>query len=166
MHYLVDGYNLLFRFLKANPLEKTRQAMIEELNTAVSELNLSVTLVFDGGKDSLPPTLRHHFKAIELIYTTGDASADHYILETVQEAHQPKNLTIITNDRELSSRCKREGAAILPIDTFIAFLTHKRQKKIKRTPRPDFPFADSQKELKRLLTLFEERLKEHEEDLF
>ncbi len=55
MHYLVDGYNLLFRFLKANPLEKTRQAMIEELNTAVSELNLSVTLVFDGGKDSLHP---------------------------------------------------------------------------------------------------------------
>lgn len=160
MHYLIDGYNLLFRVLKkTRDLEKSRQALIEELNEAVITLNAPVTLVFDGAKGSLPPTLRRHFKAIELVYTTGGQSADSYILEEVELARNPKALTVVSNDKELQTRCHNVGTEQLSIDAFLRFLLRKKNKKLKE-PEREYSFTESKKELDRLLTLFEEKLKE------
>ena len=49
MHYLVDGYNLLFRrkHLQDN-LQSSREALIRELNDKIMALHLDVTLVFDA----------------------------------------------------------------------------------------------------------------------
>jgi hypothetical protein len=162
MHYLIDGYNLLFRVLKkTRDLERSRQALIEELNEAVVALNAPVTLVFDGAKDSLPPTLRRHFKAIELVYTTSGQSADTYILEEVELARNPKALTVVSNDRELQTKCRNVGTEQLSIDAFLHFLLRKKNKKLQE-PEREYPFTESKKELDRLLTLFEERLKEEQ----
>jgi predicted RNA-binding protein with PIN domain len=160
MRYLVDAYNLLFRTLKKQrSLEKSRQQMIEELNGAISYLNLQVTLVFDGAEEHLSHSSRRHYDAIELVYTSKGKTADEYISEEVIHARSASQITVVTNDRELSMRCRSHRAKILTIDEFIGFILKKKSRK-KRTSKPKRDFKDSSSELARLLIIFEKKLLE------
>jgi predicted RNA-binding protein with PIN domain len=159
MHYLVDAYNLLFRSLKKRgPLEKIRQKLIAELNEAISQLNLQVTLVFDGAEENLPHPSRGHFDAIELIYTSKKQTADEYIANEVALSRTPAQITVVTNDRELAARCRLQRAKIQTIDQFLSFLTKKKLKKKKLASNRERAFRDSDPEIARLLQIFEKKL--------
>jgi predicted RNA-binding protein with PIN domain len=159
MHYLIDAYNLLFRSLKKRgPLQKTRQHLIEEINEEVSQLKLSVTLVFDGADDSLPHPTRGHFDAVEIVYTSKKQTADEYIFEEASYSRTPAQITVVTNDRELAAKCRLLNTKILTIDQFLAFLMKKKAKKKKQSVSRDRVFRDSDPELARLLILFEKKL--------
>jgi predicted RNA-binding protein with PIN domain len=157
MHYLVDAYNLLFRTLKKRgSLEKSRQILIAELNNLISTLSLYVTLVFDGADEHLPS--RGHYDAIEIIYTSKSQTADEYIFNEVKHSRTPDQIIVVTNDRELSGKCRQHLAQTLTIDTFLHLLSKKRTKKKRKTSPP--AFRDSDRELARLLILFEKRMLE------
>jgi predicted RNA-binding protein with PIN domain len=161
MHYLVDAYNLLFRTLKkGGPLEKSRQSLIEELNEIVSELNLHVSLVFDGAEEYLPLPSRRHFNAIEIVYTSKHQTADEYIAEEVVLSPSPAQFIVVTNDRELSRRCHQHRAKTLTIDEFLNFLSKKKTKKKRLNPPGHRVFRDSDPEIARLLMIFEKRMLE------
>lgn len=167
MHYLVDAYNLLFRILKKRgPLEKNRQKLIAELNEEISQLKLQVTLVFDGAGEHLPHPTRGHFDATELVYTSKSQTADEYIAEEVSLSRTPAEITVVTNDRELSSRCRAYRAKILTIDQFLDFLMKKKTKKKRTVSPPARTFRDSDPEISRLLMIFEKRMLENFKDLF
>ncbi len=160
MHYLVDAYNLLFRTLKKRgSLEKSRQLLIEELNEIISQLNLHVTLVFDGAEEHLPLPTRGHFDAIEIIYTSKNQTADEYIYGEITHARTPAQMTVVTNDRELSGRCHQNRAKTMTIDEFLHFLKKKKTKKKHSSHRSSArTFRDSDPEIARLLIIFEKRL--------
>ena len=161
MHYLIDGYNLLFRILKkCGSLEKERQLLIRELNDAVSHLKLNVTLVFDGSQEFPFSVSRGHFESLEIVYTPKHQSADDYILEEVNSARAPQHLIIVTNDRELKGKCHQMRAKIMTIDQFLSSLVQKRQKKKRREIDQEAAFRESQPELSRLLIIFEKKLLE------
>ncbi len=161
MHYLVDAYNLLFRTLKKrSSLEKSRQSLIEELNTAVAELNLHVTLVFDGAEEHLPLPTRGHYDATEIVYTSKAQTADEYIYEEVTLSQSPAQLTVVTNDRELSGRCHQHRAQTMTIDEFLHFLSKKKIKKKRLKTSHERTFGDSDPEITRLLLIFEKRMLE------
>ena len=144
MKYLVDAYNLLFRALKKRgSLEKSRQQMIQELNEAVSHLNFQVTLVFDGAEEHFPHPSRGHFDAIELVYTPKNKTADEYISEEVINSKSPSQITVVTNDRELSLRCRSHRAKTQTIDEFIRFVSKKRSKKKRTSSSPERSFKAS-----------------------
>src|ERR1700722_7718669 len=159
MHYLVDAYNLLFRTLKKRgSLEKSRQVLIEELHDLASTLNLHVTLVFDGADEHLPLASRGHYDIIEIIYTSKSQTADEYIFEEVKHSRNPTQVTVVTNDRELSGRCRQRRAHTLTIDAFLQLLSKKRTKKKRK--HSSQPFRDSDPEIARLLMIFEKRMLE------
>lgn len=159
MHYLIDAYNLLFRASKkTGSLEKSRQKMIEELNEAISNTKLHVTLVFDGAEQHLPYSSRGHFDALELVYTPKSMSADEYISEEVINSSSPSQITVVTNDRELSIRCRNHRAKTQTIDAFIAFLTKKKTKAKTALSTPIF--KESKFEFTRLLLIFEKKMLE------
>lgn len=161
MHYLVDAYNLLFRSLKKRgPLEKIRQKLILEVNEIVSQLNLQVTLVFDGADEHLPHFSRGHFDTLQIVYTSKNKTADEYISEEVGLSKTPTSITVVTNDRELAHRCKMYRAKIQTIDQFLAFLMKKKAKKKKLPTKPARTFHDSDPEIARLLTIFEKKVLE------
>lgn len=161
MHYLIDGYNLLFRLLKKKgSLEKVRQELITELNDLVSELKMQVTLVFDGAQEHLLPLSRGHYDALEIIYTHKEQTADEFILEYLNLARSPGQFTIVTNDRELSGKSHQLGAKILNIDAFVNALQKKKKKKKVRESNPEIHFRDSTPEIARLLIVFEKKLLE------
>jgi predicted RNA-binding protein with PIN domain len=161
MHYLIDAYNLLFRTLKkCKSLEKSRRFLIEELNTAISQLHLHVTLVFDGAEK--PPSLatRGHFDAIEIVYTPRGQTADEYIAQEVSLSRSPAQYTVVTNDRPLALRCRQYRAKTQTIDEFLLFLFKKKIKKKRRTSSREEAFRDSDPQIARLLMIFEKRMLE------
>src|SRR4051794_8621543 len=76
MHYLIDGYNILFRLLHgSDDLQSQRQAFIYDLNKKISLINLDVSIVFDstfqiGGRS------RTHYDALEILYSAEGETAD------------------------------------------------------------------------------------------
>jgi predicted RNA-binding protein with PIN domain len=159
MRYLIDAYNLLFRTQKKKgPLEKNRQSLIEELNELTSKLNLHATLVFDGAEEHLRLPSRGHYDALEIIYTTKGQSADEYIFDEVRAAKSPSQLTVVSNDRELTGRCRQHRAKTLTIDEFLHSLVKKKAKKKRLSASSPKTFRDSDPEIARLLAIFEKRM--------
>ncbi|HSX03205.1 MAG TPA: NYN domain-containing protein [Rhabdochlamydiaceae bacterium] len=160
MHYFIDGYNFLFRLSKKKlPLEKKRGLLLVTLNEEIGKLGLNATIVFDSKEKYQDAPTRGHLDALEIIYTTRNESADDYILKAIEEATHPQNETVVSSDRELTGRSKQLGAKILSIEEFIAFIMRKKEKK-KKLLSPLRAFKDSEKEIERLLKIFEERFKD------
>lgn len=163
MRYLIDGYNLLFRIAKpGRALEKKRAALIEELNQVIDDFKLKATVVFDGSHPSFSHAMRHHFAALEIIYTYQNLSADQYIIEEVDSARRPEEIIVITSDRGLAQTCKNLGAKTQTIEAFVLSLKKKttKQKKRQKESRPEAAFKDSHAEINRLLAIFEKKLNE------
>ncbi len=163
MRYLIDGYNLLFRIAKpGSALEKKRESLIVELNRVISDFKLKVIVVFDGSHPGLSHVMRHHFDALEIIYTYQNLSADEYIIEEVHSTRRPEEILVITSDRGLSQTCKNLGAKTQSIETFISSLKKKnfRKKKKQKETASEASFKDSSAEITRLLAIFEKKLKE------
>ena len=163
MHYLVDAYNLLFRMQKkTTKLEDCRKLLIEQINEAASQLNLTITLVFDGADIHLSHSLRAHFDAVALVYTPEHQTADEYIIQEVTESRHPSQITVVSNDRELIQKCRLHKAQAQTIETFFGMLIKKEKKQKKWQSVPGTSYSGSTSELARLLAIFEKRLKEQE----
>lgn len=158
VHYLIDGYNLLFRLAKSSStLKKKRVELIEKLNELVSSLSLHATIIFDGAEPHSTLPSREHFDAIEIVYTTIGLSADAFILEKIESATRPQQFTVVTNDRSLALSSRAHKAKTLSVEKFLAFLIKKRKKHRKKTSIAR-PLRDTDTEISRLLQIFEKRL--------
>jgi predicted RNA-binding protein with PIN domain len=159
VHYYIDGYNFLFRLSKKHfPLEKKRQEILIILNRLFKALKLKATIVFDSSDQSREYASRSHFDFLEVVYTTKNQSADDYILQEIHGCEFPKQKMVVSSDRELTGRCKQKGANVLSIEEFIEFIVKKKGKQ-KKSSSAQGIFQTSEEELNRLLTIFEDRLK-------
>ncbi len=148
MHYYIDAYNLLFKLqIKSSSLQKQREALLTTLKP-YSSLNL--TLVFDGHEICE----RSHFGDLEVIYTQGE-TADDYIIKEIENSPKPSSHTVVTSDRPLATTAKNLGAKILSIPEFLTLISKKGKKKqVEKT------FTETPAEIKRLLAIFEKKLKD------
>lgn len=157
--YLIDGYNFLFRLAKSRTAFQTKRLQfIEDLNELASSLGLNATVVFDNADPLSRLPSRGHFDTLEIIYTTKELSADAYILEKVHASKHPERITVVTSDRDLAMGCKALKSKILSVEAFVAFLTKKKKARMKKTAAKTRPLRDSDREIERLLRIFEERL--------
>jgi hypothetical protein len=153
MHYFVDGYNLLFRLAKdeTKPLQNKREILL----AALASFKLNLSIVFDSALARHGAQERGHWQDIEIVYTELGQSADAYIKQQIMDSPTPRQETVITSDRELARICKHLGAHVQSIETFVGKLNNKKLKM--RKPKVH-PFKESDKEIERLLKIFEERL--------
>lgn len=157
MHYYIDGYNLLFRITKNYEALKTHQKQILlALNSWVTQLNLEVTIVFDGRQKDPKEAIRGHLDHLEIIYTPQGQTADAYILHALEESQNLNEETVVSSDRELTGIAKQKGAQILSIEQFLSNLVKKRKKKEPLKKR----FQDSEANIQRLKEIFETKLKD------
>jgi len=165
MHYFIDGYNLLFRLLgDPRPLQKNRQQIIASINERIAELKLNVTLVFDGSRQGESEGTRGHYDALEIIYTSKTTSADDYILDEIQSSARASQETVVTSDMDLARRCKSLGAKTQTIEGFLAWIAKKKKKiKSRKTQSVQKAFKDTDRNIARLLELFEKKLLEEED---
>jgi len=161
MHYLVDGYNFLFR-LNADPknLTERRQQLINDLGTKAQLLNLQVTLVFDSQYQQGEST-RSHYKELEILFTSYGETADDRIIEEVQAAAKPKQIVVVTSDKKLAWFARRCEAQTQSIEDFNTWL-EKRYRNLyrgKKEKKEQSPGTKLETDIDRWLRLFEERHK-------
>lgn len=119
MHYLIDGYNLLFRVVgQPCSLRQERERLIEILDTFAENLNLDITIVFDSafyeGESS-----RSHFHSLEIVFTSLGETADEYIIDFLHFVKASRNEIIVTSDKSLARISRSLGASTLSIEKFM-----------------------------------------------
>lgn len=161
--YWIDGYNLLFYLDEAEHLEKKRDILLKQLNELVSKANIDAIVVFDGSKEFT----KTQFHNLEVIYTPPGQTADDYIVEDI-EAKRKKggHLFVVSNDKHLGVSARLLKAKVLKLPQFFNLLIKKANK-----PKGVVPPSTSSnakvdirdREIDRLVKIFEERLKLYEE---
>jgi len=173
MHYIVDGYNLLFRLRgKRNNLDSLRRDFIQEMDQKAELLKLDMTIVFDGHFSEGAKT-RTHYRNLEIIYSPHGESADELILAELASSLDVRHEVIVTSDRDLAYRAKKLHAKTERAEDFYRTLQERYQKRskkkvaqkgVKKASSP--PVATEGKEdpetVEHYQKIFEERLKEEE----
>jgi predicted RNA-binding protein with PIN domain len=127
LHYLIDGYNLLFKlFHDKVSLKEQREYLISYLRDSIPS-NCRYTLVFDAHL-SLGDEIRTHTKDLEVLYTSEKETADEWILSRVERG-KGKLFVVVTSDKVLAHACRHLGATIETASSFLKRLSPKEEKK-------------------------------------
>lgn len=132
MRYYVDGYNLMFRLLRAGEdLQKQREQVIRDLNLKAGFLELEVTLVFDS-KYQAGAAERVRVEHLDVLYTNEGETADECILEELT-GHQE---TVVTCDRKLAYLSRLKLAKTESVTEFMLWLNKRYKNKIRHLKNP------------------------------
>ncbi|MGE5346785.1 MAG: NYN domain-containing protein, partial [Acidithiobacillales bacterium] len=93
---LVDGNNVMGRFGGGN-----RQGLVAELCEVARRKRKKLTVVFDGPPEAGRPKVQS-FGDVTVVYAA-PRSADEEIVRRIREARDPRGVTVVTDDRALSS---------------------------------------------------------------
>ncbi|MFI5344556.1 MAG: NYN domain-containing protein [Chlamydiales bacterium] len=135
-HYIIDGYNWLFRILNSkqeDTLKIERERIIRELSSKLSMAGMEATLVFDSHFNPCPAE-RSTSKGIAIYFTDGGQTADEYILEFIKYASRPQDYTIVTSDHRLAWAVRQKQGHSLSIQEFKKMLDRIYLKK--QHPKP------------------------------
>ncbi len=159
MHYIIDAYNLLF-FLtdKINPVEKTREDLIDSLTSDLENLKIKASLVFDSGtthQAHFPHT--HERSSVEIVFSPHGICADRFILEILDQSKNTKDITVVTSDQSLQKQCKQRFAKTQSIESFLKYLNKRHRK---NHTLPEKPHTQDQAYQDYLHGIFQKRLDE------
>lgn len=121
IEYLIDGYNLLRarsegqRRSGPGNLEKERQSLLAWINGGIDS-DVDTTVVFDSSaRRRLDETAVDH---IRVLFAGGYENADELIREICRKHSHPKQLVVVSDDREVAAAAKRRGAKSIGCDAF------------------------------------------------
>ncbi|MEM8629220.1 MAG: NYN domain-containing protein [Chlamydiota bacterium] len=154
MHYLVDGYNVLFSISQSEDLQKKREAFLANLDEHAASFSSIMTVVFDGHHRLGEESGYQYFADFLVIFSPGTQTADEYILETLFASSCPSSFTVITEDRGLTRQVKSGGGHVRGVRWFLHWIV-KKSRVPKEKPDEDSPFHRE-----RLRRLFEKEIEE------
>lgn len=130
MHYIIDGYNLLFRMLTEGvDLQEKRQNFIKNLNKKVQLTNIHVTIVFDSNERTFE-SLVSHYKALAIQFTSKGVTADDWIIDRIKRSTKPENKTVVTSDKSLSRSVKSYHGKTETVEQFVSELNQRYKNKV------------------------------------
>jgi len=129
IHYLLDGYNIIYQMPTLNlaKLEDQRCHLVHfvERYSPQGSPNNGVTIVFDGNKEAFG---RMTSSAAKIIFSQ-NGSADDMIRNIVEQASQTKNIIVVTDDRELQYAVRALGAKTRRVKVFLSQAKSANKKK-------------------------------------
>jgi predicted RNA-binding protein with PIN domain len=127
MHYIIDGYNIINSsdIFSAHDLEGRRNKLFEfiQFNRPYRSFRNSVTIVFDcksGNPYESYGYNKLYIEGIKVIFSCGTASADDIIVDIVNEADNPYDITVVTNDKGIRRRTAPSGAKHESVEIFLS----------------------------------------------
>lgn len=161
MLYYLDGYNILFFLAHSKQsLKIQRHFLIEYLHKQFKKFRLSGVLVFDGTHRKDEESGLSYKSPLIIAYASKGQSADAYIIEQIELAQNPRQITVVTDDQGLTRHTRSHGAKAQSNAAFLIFLRKKSEKsKIKTKPEVN----ETPQNIRRLIQIFEERM-QNEED--
>lgn len=119
LHFILDGYNLIkqdtrlaFLRLEAGRLALLKQIQAKDLRGSPKNC---VTVVFDG---QIAATQESFSCGIKVVYTSAE-TADDWIKRFVEDSPAPKNIVVVTDDKDIRHFVRACGAAILGSREFL-----------------------------------------------
>lgn len=131
--YLIDGYNLLFRTLRARgseDLKYERQRLVEELGEKLRISGIDAALIFDS-YHQVGPRERFFQSGLDVHYTDEKQTADDYILEWLRLAKRPQDHIVVTSDRGLARSAAGKGTRVQSTEAFKSMLERIYLKKLR-----------------------------------
>ena len=118
-HFLLDGYNIVkqtspFCDLAVDVARERFIRAIEKYQPQGSRRN-PVTVIFDGRPGNVDPILSVSVKVL----FSYDESADDRIKDLVKSSDNPRNIVVVTDDREIQYHVKGLGASVWPVKAFL-----------------------------------------------
>ena len=119
LHYIIDGYNIIKHniFPHRNDMHESHKALINiirDKKLSGSAKN-KVTIVFDGSGDISTYVQSYPY---EIIFSKNE-SADSKIKKLVSAAKNPKEIVVVSDDREIAFFIRAVGAKPLSVNEFM-----------------------------------------------
>ena len=110
MAIIVDGYNVLHtsRWLRSAWKGVDRSGLCRLLGTLARHTGEKITVVFDAmpSEPNLGPTKASN---IEVIFSGHGRTADDVIIQMVNNSTGPRDLTVVSSDRQIKAAARRRG---------------------------------------------------------
>ncbi len=130
MHYIIDGYNLLFRILtKGEDLASQRQHIIESLNRKIQVIGIDVSIVFDSNYNITEST-KSHYNHLEIQFTSKGITADDWIINLIKRSKIPEHAIVVTSDKRLSVQIRQLLGKTETVEEFVTQLNKRYKNKI------------------------------------
>lgn len=135
LHYILDGYNILKQVSRLTDIKikDGRLGLIKMLMMSRQLKKQAISLVFDGFDDSQGEKVRQDFKVL----FSGSSSADDKIRAMVQHHQSPRQLVVVTDDKEIIFIVKKLGANTLKVADFLFWISGARAEANKAAERPE-----------------------------
>jgi predicted RNA-binding protein with PIN domain len=117
MHYLVDGYNYLHRarLFDATRLEALRLALARRIGALLSATDRA-TIFWDArGGAPRGAAVREAVGRVEMVYCRGGEGADGAIRAYLRVAAAPRDVCVISDDREVAGTARQHRALVLAV---------------------------------------------------
>jgi hypothetical protein len=136
MLFIFDGYNLLRQVEKMEGWEKlTDSGMCMMISQYLRRVNATGEVVFDGiGPPEKGPF--ENLPRLEVIFSGRRSDADSIILDKISLNSAPKNLFLVSSDRELQAAAKKRKAGFAKSQVFFAIMVDELDKKRKPPQEP------------------------------
>jgi hypothetical protein len=141
MHYLVDGYNLLYAMGlirgQAGPtgLQKARLRLLGLLHGTYKDDSPTVTVVFDAAGAPPGADEEQDYQGIRVRFAVHNEQADDLIESLIRHDSAPRHLTVVSDDHRLQQAARRRQCVVLGCAGYLDFLERQRR----RRPRPSGP---------------------------
>ncbi len=125
LQFILDGYNILKHPLLTQLINKKikdqRLALLEfiRIRRLTGSPKNRVTVVFDGYPDARETAGLDTIGAVDIIFSRRE-TADERIRKMVEDAGNPKNIVVVSDDKEIKFFVRAYGAKPLAIKDFIA----------------------------------------------
>jgi len=121
LHYVIDAYNIINHIafpLIHRKIKDPQRALLEFVKNQKPgrKSRNKVTLVFDGYPKVLEQSLEE--EGIDVIFSR-EETADTRIKRMVETSKDPKNIAVVSDDREIQFFIKSVGARSIGVEEFI-----------------------------------------------
>lgn len=151
MIFLIDGFNLLYKFpdleelMYQGKLNEARRGLLQKLKEFQKLKKARLRVVFDGKKEPSSAVRSERMGTIDIYYSI-DYSADHLIKEFIKKDLNPRMSTVVTSDKDILFYVNRFRAKTMTSEVFADFVNDTfREEEDKETPeKEDNPVLSSE----------------------
>ena len=120
MAIIVDGYNVLHasRWLASSFKGVDRAEFCRLLGKLARHSSEKITVVFDAVASESDPSAAN-VPNVEVIYSGHGRTADDVIIQLIKASSGPRELTVVSSDREIKSAARRRGCKVRSAGEFI-----------------------------------------------
>ena len=125
MTLIVDGYNVIFAIrrqpvrFESGECERLRTELLDRLSHYRSISGEAITVVFDGGPGGAHLARFQHHGELTVIFSDPESDADAEIKQLVRESTGARDLTVVTDDRNIAAAVTRCGGRLWSTDVLL-----------------------------------------------